>query len=461
MLVPFYQNNKSADFTYENNPYKWIDLGIYLNVINEKVIKDFWKMDAFNLPEELPKYEKLCEKYPPVNLQGDDFVSFKDFLISAKLLFNTGFECKYGLREKWSWNHHWIDLAMPKWTPIESFTDWKVVFAWEKGDWWKLVVIQTKEKYFCYAHLDEIKVKENQEVSVWDVIWTCGKTGNSTGYHLHFQIDKKDGPFHPYWSKNQQDIEKYCIDGWDWLRKNYKISLQKINNSKQNKKDTDLINGLANDLSAVIKEKKSHNKVDNLDNSPSSSVQLAKARKKQEKQQEDDLIWQIMSKLPQHQQTDYVKAFLNAKVIKWDNNDLKLDLPLTRYQLTLILYRIVKAGLWKLPSAKCEKKFVDIKNLDKEFYQALDLICGNWILHWDKNKFYPWNFVNWVQFLAVIGRVFDNLQDWSWNNWFKPYENWASQKWLIWKNWKYLYKPVPRKEVLEILWKLIFGSNLA
>jgi hypothetical protein len=91
----------------------------------------------------------------------------------------------------------------------------------------------------------------------------------------------------------------------------------------------------------------------------------------------------------------------------------------------------------------------------------LDLICGNGILHGDKNRFYPWSFVNWVQFLAVIGRLFANLQDESWKNWFKPYENWARQKWLIWKNWKYLYKPVSRKEVLEILWKLIFGSNLA
>jgi len=41
MLVPFYDNNKSLDYTYENNPYKWIDLGVYLKVINKEVIKDF------------------------------------------------------------------------------------------------------------------------------------------------------------------------------------------------------------------------------------------------------------------------------------------------------------------------------------------------------------------------------------------------------------------------------------
>ena len=459
MFVPFYQNNKSAKFTYKNNPYKWINLETYLNVINEKVIKEFWKLDAFNLPEEFPKYEKLCEKYPPVNLWWDNFISFKDFLFSTKLFFNTGFKCKYGLREKWSWIHHWIDLAVPKWTPIKSFTTWKVVFAWEKGSWWKLVIIQTNQEYFCYAHLDEIKVEKGQEVLTWNIIWTCWKTWNSTWYHLHFQIDKNEASFHPYWSKNQQDIDKYCVDGWDWLRKNYKTSLQKVNESKkQNKEDGDLINNLTNDLSTAIKEKKSNNKIDNLDTKQSSSVQFVKATKNNTEQLDDDLVWQIISKLPQQHQTDYVKAFVNAKIIKWENNDLKLDLPLTRYQITLILYRLVKAGLLKLLNSKCSKKFTDIKNLDNEFYQALDLICWNWILHWDKNKFYPWNFVNWIQFLAVVWRLFWNIKDGKWKNWFIPYKNWAIKKWLIWKNWKYLYKPIPRKEVLEILGKLVFKN---
>ena len=39
-------------------------------------------------------------------------------------------------------------------------------------------------------------------MSEGDIIGKCGNTGNvsgSTGEHLHFQIDRQEAPFHPYW----------------------------------------------------------------------------------------------------------------------------------------------------------------------------------------------------------------------------------------------------------------------
>lgn len=53
--------------------------------------------------------------------------------------------------------------------------------------------------YSCYLHLLELGVTTGQLVSEGDVIGKSGNTGNSTGEHLHFQIDRADAPFHPYW----------------------------------------------------------------------------------------------------------------------------------------------------------------------------------------------------------------------------------------------------------------------
>lgn len=56
--------------------------------------------------------------------------------------------------------------------------------------------------YSCYLHLTEYSVTVGQLVSEGDVIGKCGNTGNvsgSTGEHLHFQIDRKEALFHPYW----------------------------------------------------------------------------------------------------------------------------------------------------------------------------------------------------------------------------------------------------------------------
>ena len=49
-----------------------------------------------------------------------------------------------------------------------------------------------------YAHLSQINVKVGQEVNQADVIGTIGKTGNSTGIHLHAELHVNG-----YWSPGQ------------------------------------------------------------------------------------------------------------------------------------------------------------------------------------------------------------------------------------------------------------------
>lgn len=64
----------------------------------------------------------------------------------------------------------------------------------------KYAVTGTVETYYsCYLHLSELSVATGQAVAEGDVIGKTGNTGQSTGEHLHFQIDRADAPFHPYW----------------------------------------------------------------------------------------------------------------------------------------------------------------------------------------------------------------------------------------------------------------------
>ncbi len=440
MLVPYYDNKKSSDFDYKNNPYIWVDLDLYLKNLTSEILEEFWDFNWLTEDwlQKLKDYAKTL-KLPPV-LVKDKFVPFDEFILNAKLFFETWWTCEYGLWKLNSWHHHGVDLVMPKWTPIESFTDWKVykiIYEKEKNPYGNCVIIESTIDneifYFCYCHLDTIEVKANQKIKKREKIWTCGNTGNSTGYHLHFQIDKT-ALFHPFYSKDLTETKKYTINPWLFLQKNYKSTSDTDNNNE-----------------IIISNP---NKTKKLKETKNNKTTLVSTKN-------DDLVDEIMNKLQKSSKSEnFIDFFIRAWVIKWQNNDLKLNYPLTRYQFTLILYRLYKAALISLKEKECDLKFQDIKNLDNEFYKALKLVSCNNILHWDWNNFYPWKFLTGAQFLAVLWRLFAGLKDWKWNQWYKPYEKWAINNNLISLKWPYLFKPLPRKIALDILGKLIFSEKL-
>ena len=89
--------------------------------------------------------------------------------------------------------HRGIDYGTPMRTEILAAADGIV---WAVGNltvgYGKYVVISHGNGVFrtLYAHLDEIHVKEKQEVKQGQVIGLSGTSGNSTGPHLHFELIK-------------------------------------------------------------------------------------------------------------------------------------------------------------------------------------------------------------------------------------------------------------------------------
>ena len=83
--------------------------------------------------------------------------------------------------------HSGVDLRAPKGTPVHSVHDGRVVLTGDHFFSGRSVVIDhgggVQSMYF---HLEEIKVRQGEDVARGQVIGLVGATGRATGPHLHF-----------------------------------------------------------------------------------------------------------------------------------------------------------------------------------------------------------------------------------------------------------------------------------
>jgi len=99
--------------------------------------------------------------------------------------------------------HTGVDIPTPKGTPVLAAASGKVIWAGyglfygnnDPNDPYGLAVTirhdfgyKGQRLYTVYAHMDEIKVTNGQEVKAGDVIGLVGTTGFTTGPHLHFEV---------------------------------------------------------------------------------------------------------------------------------------------------------------------------------------------------------------------------------------------------------------------------------
>lgn len=106
--------------------------------------------------------------------------------------------CEYGRKGNLWYDgvHKGIDIVADNKT-LHSTCDGVVKsVGWDANGWGQYVRIEetTTKKIHIFAHLvkGSVKVKVGQKVSRSTVIGTMGTTGNSTGVHLHFQIEKSN-----------------------------------------------------------------------------------------------------------------------------------------------------------------------------------------------------------------------------------------------------------------------------
>lgn len=99
-----------------------------------------------------------------------------------------------------SGKHEGIDLDARRGDFIHAVADGRVVEAGrDRGSGYgKMVKIRHKNGFTSlYAHLGSIEVSKGEKLKRGDVIGRAGKSGRSTGVHLHFEIRKNGQPVDP------------------------------------------------------------------------------------------------------------------------------------------------------------------------------------------------------------------------------------------------------------------------
>lgn len=132
--------------------------------------------------------------------------------------------------------HRGLDLGTGAYNiPTYAVKAGTVVFAGEAGACGNLITIDHGDGMVTkYMHHSEIYVEEGQEVEKGQQIGLSGTTGNSTGNHLHFQVEENGRAVDPliYLQDNSDDAKGRKAEGWKIrkaeCRKSVRIMNQKI-----------------------------------------------------------------------------------------------------------------------------------------------------------------------------------------------------------------------------------------
>jgi murein DD-endopeptidase MepM/ murein hydrolase activator NlpD len=95
--------------------------------------------------------------------------------------------------------HEGIDIAARKGTPVQASRSGHVVYATNRiRGYGNMVIVQHADSFSTvYAHLTKIQVRKGQFVTRGQSVGTVGRTGRSTGHHLHFEVRTRRQPVDP------------------------------------------------------------------------------------------------------------------------------------------------------------------------------------------------------------------------------------------------------------------------
>ena len=101
----------------------------------------------------------------------------------------------------WKNGHKGIDIYSDNYDIYATCNGTVRVVSYDDSGWGQYISIGDDKGYrhiFCHLKKGSVKVKPGDKVTPLTVIGTMGSTGNSTGIHLHYQVnDSNDNPVDP------------------------------------------------------------------------------------------------------------------------------------------------------------------------------------------------------------------------------------------------------------------------
>jgi murein DD-endopeptidase MepM/ murein hydrolase activator NlpD len=175
-------------------------------------------------------------------------------------VYSMGHLGSYASGEENSGSH--VDIRVPVGTPIRAVMNGVVERVDTTGNGGLGIMVMLRHPnapdpsdpkkmttlYSIYGHLNSALVTQGTIVSKGEQIGYSGKSGFATGPHLHFQMDRSEAPWHPYWpfsgeeqrtaglsfvaavdqGLNQADGKRYTIQPMLYVQANFPAARQTV-----------------------------------------------------------------------------------------------------------------------------------------------------------------------------------------------------------------------------------------
>lgn len=185
LLLMFWMNNRPGFLKVKSAPLQIAELREEVKEVKQGVNEiSYWTrtQDSLNRlliqnQEHLPTFLPL----PPAKMSKVSSRYGRRISAAGDTLFHSG-----------------IDYAARKGTPVYARASGIVKKAERDDGYGNLIEIDSQNGIITkYAHLSRMIVSKNQEVKQGEQIGNVGSTGNSTGSHLHFEIELYNKKINP------------------------------------------------------------------------------------------------------------------------------------------------------------------------------------------------------------------------------------------------------------------------